>query len=98
MEDTSTKSNVDPGDPAQGVPEGSNINLWGREHSCDVLAKIYIYMDAFCPCPEDLPEARSKDIGLKSLTEDISKPFDSVSAKWLLVITFMQVHNMRKIK
>lgn len=41
---------------AQEASEGNNINNWARNRTC-LLAKI---VDAFCPCPKNLPENKKK--------------------------------------
>ena len=56
--------------PAQEVSEEKNINMWPRDHSCDILMKR---VAAFCPCTKSVPESKGKDFGLIPLAEEISK-------------------------
>ena len=70
MEGSGAESNGDYDGPAQYVSEGKNTSKWPRNCSCGVLVKN---VAVFCPCPNNMPEAKLKSFGLMVLAEEISK-------------------------
>ena len=68
LENNSSGSNMDYGDPVQEASEGNNISNRTRNHFCDILAKN---VATLCPCLKNLPEAELKSFGVISFTEEI---------------------------
>lgn len=53
-------------------------------------------LDAFCPCPKNLPETKLKTNGLICLMEKISRQYNVESMVRLVVIMHVQVYNTGK--
>lgn len=91
-EEDDTQNNVDCDGLAQGVSEGNTISKCPRDHSCVILAKT---VDAFLPCPNNLPEPRLKSFGLMALEEEISRQSSINCVLQLLVVT-VHIYNEKE--
>ena len=92
IEDSAVKSYLNYEGLAQDVSEEQNINIWPRDHSCDILVKK---LAAFCPCLS-LPETKVKSFRLIMLAEGISKQPCIDSIMGFLVVTLMKIYNEKE--
>lgn len=56
------------------------------DHSCDIFTQN---VAAFCPFPKNLPQAKSKTVGLMVLAEDILRHPSNDYVMLLLMVTLM---------
>jgi hypothetical protein len=87
------KGNVNCENLAQYISQGKNISKWLLDYFCGVCTKT---VAATCPCPKKLPERKQKTFGLMALAEEILRLPIIDCVTWLLVITLMQIYNVKE--
>ena len=84
-------SDLNCGGQAQDVSEEKDFSMLPRNHSCDILGRMWIY---FCSCSKSLPQA--KEFWVNSLGRGHPKQATIYSVLWLLLLTLIKIYNEKE--